>query len=322
MDATTRRQVADFSKSHDWRARRHASGANSVAKGGKRHTATCLATRAGSAAPSARRAPSSAASAPWRRERAALPGGGARCATPRWLTACPAAPLSASSASPRRVRVACARLRNGSGGRARSRRTRGRQARPAWLSGACSVGQRHVTEPKFPALLMLAAQCAVRPCASARSRNARAQAAARARSSHGLAAAPRVARCSRTRAGALPYALQPRRSSAAAPRRLVTTCGLPIIGSVPVIGPLLSSPLVTVAWAVGGFKLFTGFSKTTYTDALLPKLALCTLWCATPAPQQRKPGARRARRPAQTRRRVRFMRWASFPAGAFRRRAR
>jgi hypothetical protein len=74
---------------------------------------------------------------------------------------------------------------------------------------------------------------------------------------------------------------------------LVTTCGLPI----PVIGPLLSSPLVTVAWLLGAFKLFTGFSKTTYSDALIPKLALCALWCGLSAMMLRGAQVRHARRP-------------------------
>lgn len=106
------------------------------------------------------------------------------------------------------------------------------------------------------------------------------------------------------------FAATPRRRAgavfASTPRRLVTTCGLPIVGGIPVIGPLLSSPLVTVAWAIGGFKLFTGFSKTTYTDALLPKLALCALWCA-------HAGLNRA---------TRYARSVSLSARAFGRRAR
>lgn len=157
---------------------------------------------------------------------------------------------------------------------------------------------------------MLATQCAVWPCASARSRSALAQAAAPSlRALQGLAAAPHSARCRRKCAGAV-FAATPRRRAgavfASTPRRLVTTCGLPIVGGIPVIGPLLSSPLVTVAWAIGGFKLFTGFSKTTYTDALLPKLALCALWCA-------HAGLNRA---------TRYARSVSLSARAFGRRAR
>lgn len=145
---------------------------------------------------------------------------------------------------------------------------------------------------------MLATQCTARAHVAARGRGTRAQlapalpAAAPQRPPRSLAAA-RGARCSRKRVGAVRVAthsgadladtpalcaLHSRRvtRSVSAPRRLVTTCGLPI----PVIGPLLSSPLVTVAWLLGAFKLFTGFSKTTYSDdALIPKLALCALWC-------------------------------------------
>ena len=58
------------------------------------------------------------------------------------------------------------------------------------------------------------------------------------------------------------------------PRRSVTTCGLPVIGG------LLSSPLVVVAWAVGAFRMFAGFSKTTYNDSMPTRVALSALWCA------------------------------------------
>lgn len=125
--------------------------------------------------------------------------------------------------------------------------------------------------------MLAVTQCAVRPSCAARSRGARAQLspqlpAAASRLPEGLAAAPRRARCSRHRAGAV--VSTPRRTAL---RRLATTCGLPIIG------PVLSSPLTLIAWAIGAAKLFTGFSKTTYTDALIPKLALCAIWCAGPA---------------------------------------
>ena len=98
----------------------------------------------------------------------------------------------------------------------------------------------------------------------------------------------------------------------------MTTCGLPVVGAIPVVGPLLSSPLVTVAWAIGGFKLFAGFSKTTYTDALLPKLALCALWCVVPArhtPRAARPHCNlraHSRRRGATRRPVLFAVSATF----------
>ena len=252
-----------------------------------RHTTPRRAKQAGSAAPSARRAPNGAASAPCRRERAALAeskvGTSGRGALAQRVRCCAAQREQCCIAAPRKRG-----LRNGRAtAREGERRRRGHVS-----SGARRTTRRDVSEPKLPALLMLVAQCAVRPCASARSRIARAQAAAPPRSLRGFAAARRkrsaaavatphsgAARaCTRLRVA---HALDSPRPSAAAPRRLVTTCGLPIIGSIPVVGPLLSSPLVTVAWAVGGFKLFTGFSKTTYTDALLPKLALCALWCVS-----------------------------------------
>lgn len=78
----------------------------------------------------------------------------------------------------------------------------------------------------------------------------------------------RSARCSRRRyvAGI----------AARGARRSVTTCGLPI----PVVGGLLSPPVLWAAWAVGAFKMWAGYSRTTYSDALPAKLALCALWCA------------------------------------------
>jgi hypothetical protein len=61
----------------------------------------------------------------------------------------------------------------------------------------------------------------------------------------------------------------------AAPRRLVTTCGLPI----PIIGGLFSQPVLFVGWAMGAFKMFTGYAKTSYSDSMPAKVALCMLWC-------------------------------------------
>ncbi|KAI5057961.1 hypothetical protein GOP47_0027976 [Adiantum capillus-veneris] len=58
--------------------------------------------------------------------------------------------------------------------------------------------------------------------------------------------------------------------------------GLPIISSVPVVGPLVNvllSPLVLLAvYAFGAFKFLSGYSKTTYADSLSSKLGLTILW--------------------------------------------
>ncbi|MCO5602973.1 hypothetical protein L7F22_057115 [Adiantum nelumboides] len=58
--------------------------------------------------------------------------------------------------------------------------------------------------------------------------------------------------------------------------------GLPVISSVPVVGPLVNtilSPLVLLAvYAFGAFKFITGYSKTTYADSLSSKLGLTVLW--------------------------------------------
>lgn len=51
-----------------------------------------------------------------------------------------------------------------------------------------------------------------------------------------------------------------------------------ITAGLPVLGPLLSNPLVVIPWALGSFRLFAGYSKTSFSDALPSKLLLCLLW--------------------------------------------
>lgn len=58
--------------------------------------------------------------------------------------------------------------------------------------------------------------------------------------------------------------------------------GLPVISSVPVVGPLvntlLSPPVLLAVYAFGAFKFISGFSKTTYADSVPSKLGLTVLW--------------------------------------------
>lgn len=53
-----------------------------------------------------------------------------------------------------------------------------------------------------------------------------------------------------------------------------TTCGVPVLSS------LFSSPLFLVPYAIGFFKFFAGYSRTTYVNNLPTKLALAAAWCA------------------------------------------
>lgn len=70
-----------------------------------------------------------------------------------------------------------------------------------------------------------------------------------------------------------------RRSPAAAGQ---ARAGLPVISSVPVLGPLVNtllSPLVLLAvYALGAIRFFSGFSNTTYTDLFSTKLGLTLAW--------------------------------------------
>ncbi len=93
-----------------------------------------------------------------------------------------------------------------------------------------------------------------------------------------------AARCCTTPRALLPTRLPARRRVAAAvqvpkraaagsrdvvARRRTTTCGL----------TLFSPPVLSIGWAFGAWKMWQGFGRTTYTDTLPVKLALCALWC-------------------------------------------
>ena len=287
VEATTRRQVADFSNSHDWRggAGTRQARAELPSPNAPHGTARSEAGRQRSAERATRAERRSERTMAARARYAGRQQGGhlwsGRAGAKRVL-------LRRSARAVLHRRAAEARLAqrpcNGLGGRAVqartrqvvssgvfARRTTGRQqsfqrSRCSPCSAPCGRAPRRAAAARGRRLQLPRARCVASPphAASARPQLSQRRTAVRPRACTPL----RVA-----------HALNSPRPSAAAPRRLVTTCGLPIIGGIPVIGPLLSSPLVTVAWAVGGFKLFTGFSKTTYTDALLPKLALCALWC-------------------------------------------
>ena len=177
VEATTRRHVADFSNSQDWRGR---AGARQARRGHAHRThETATSPRpkqAGSAAPRVRHAPCGAASAPWRRERAARAGQAPHAARRCWLAACASALLSASgAASPRRARVLCAT------GRVTAARE-GERVRGGCTRHRLAGLGRHVTAAKLAAR-SLALRCSPRsaPCGRAPPAAARGRIILRAR---------------------------------------------------------------------------------------------------------------------------------------------
>lgn len=58
--------------------------------------------------------------------------------------------------------------------------------------------------------------------------------------------------------------------------------GLPVISSVPVVGPLANAifnpVLLFIVYAAGAFRFYSGFRKTTYADAPASKISMTALW--------------------------------------------
>nr|PNR62758.1 hypothetical protein PHYPA_001182 [Physcomitrium patens] len=58
--------------------------------------------------------------------------------------------------------------------------------------------------------------------------------------------------------------------------------GLPVISSVPVLGPLANAVfnpvLLFIVYAAGAFRFYSGFKKTTYADNSATKISMTALW--------------------------------------------
>lgn len=58
--------------------------------------------------------------------------------------------------------------------------------------------------------------------------------------------------------------------------------GLPVISSVPVLGPLANAVfnpvLLFIVYAAGAFRFYSGFRKTTYADSSATKISMTALW--------------------------------------------
>ncbi|KAG0570521.1 hypothetical protein M758_6G162300 [Ceratodon purpureus] len=66
-------------------------------------------------------------------------------------------------------------------------------------------------------------------------------------------------------------------------RRVVgIRAGLPVISSVPVVGPLANAifnpVLLFIVYAAGAFRFYSGFQKTTYADSSATKISMTALW--------------------------------------------
>lgn len=62
----------------------------------------------------------------------------------------------------------------------------------------------------------------------------------------------------------------------------VISAGLPVISSVPVVGPLANAVfnpvLLFIVYAAGAFRFYSGFRKTTYADSSATKISMTALW--------------------------------------------
>lgn len=60
--------------------------------------------------------------------------------------------------------------------------------------------------------------------------------------------------------------------------------GLPVVSSIPVLGPVLNAffnpVLLTILYAAGASRFWSGFKRTTYSDSAPNKVALTALWPA------------------------------------------
>ena len=58
--------------------------------------------------------------------------------------------------------------------------------------------------------------------------------------------------------------------------------GLPVISSVPVVGPLANAifnpVLLFIVYAAGAFRFYSGFQKTTYANSSATKISMTALW--------------------------------------------
>jgi hypothetical protein len=58
--------------------------------------------------------------------------------------------------------------------------------------------------------------------------------------------------------------------------------GLPVVSSVPVLGPLANAVfnpvLLFIVYAAGAFRFYSGFRKTTYADSSATKISMTALW--------------------------------------------
>lgn len=65
-------------------------------------------------------------------------------------------------------------------------------------------------------------------------------------------------------------------------RRGVIRAGLPVVSSVPVLGPLANAVfnpvLLFIVYAAGAFRFYSGFRKTTYADSSATKISMTALW--------------------------------------------